>query len=401
MSKEGKIMAQAQLRDPLGLNSIPVENTAGIAQLAEEHTNVNDGGDHSNETSVDLWTSKSVPFHPLLKRFVKSPGLPNHPSHVKQQPHRREPNLSESSSEESGSEDNVKPTKQTTAKPPKPRIQYNELDTPESSDSYNGDENHKFPASGAAKPTDPTNDQSSVADEGNSSIGVVEPNSNTHDLLAKAVRSAGVTEETNEQINDQAENLDAVLPNQSSNEHAHSNDQSNPSDQNEDQNIIEQHFVKDISTILVATRWREQFPCDHCGRQFLSKKAKDRHVDNCKKNGSNTKCDICGKHFLHVDAAKKHKVKHWSEDKKKEFQCLQCNVQCTTLESKQHHDNKIITGIFYQCSCGKKFCYHQHLKIHQDTMKRKKKAGHDKVTIGAGYFKDQSSGIVFQNLEQL
>ena len=198
---------------------------------------------------------------------------------------------------------------------------------------------------------------------------------NSSDLLAKAVKSACGAEDQNEQINDQVsstdptENLNEELSNQLSNEQAQSNDQS-----------------KTVLDVKVITKWLQKFPCEHCGRQFSSKIAQDKHKNHCKENESNLYCDICDKTFSRVDTAKKHKLKHWMSKKKEEYRCLQCNVQCTTMESKSNHDIRRTNGIFFQCACGEKFCYKQHLRKHQETKKRNKETGHDSAIIGEGYY---------------
>ena len=196
----------------------------------------------------------------------------------------RSPSLSEqlylSDSEESGV-DNVEPNKQTTTKPPKEQIQYDEVDTSESSDLENVDENQDSP----------------------------------------------------------------------------SNDQ---------------------SITMLDVKLIQKFPCEHCGHKFSSKTAQDNHKNHCKENDANLYCDICDKKFSRVDTAKKHKLKHWLSGKKDKYRCLQCNIQCTTANSKSNHDTRRKNGIVFQCDCGQKFCYEHHLRKHQESKKRNKNAGHDR-----------------------
>ena len=134
----------------------------------------------------------------------------------------------------------------------------------------------------------------------------------------------------------------------------------------------------DQSINVLDVKLIQKFPCEHCGRKFSSKTAQDNHKNHCKENDANLYCDICDKKFSRVDTAKKHKSKHWLSGKKDKYRCLQCNIQCTTANSKSNHDTRRKNGIVFQCDCGQKFCYEHHLRKHQESKKRNKNAGHDR-----------------------
>ena len=147
----------------------------------------------------------------------------------------------------------------------------------------------------------------------------------------------------------------------------------------------------DQSINVLDVKLIQKFPCEHCGRKFSSKTAQDNHKNHCKENDANLYCDICDKKFSRVDTAKKHKSKHWLSGKKDKYRCLQCNIQCTTANSKSNHDTRRKNGIVFQCDCGQKFCYEHHLRKHQESKKRNKNAGH-----GRSHYIPSSRNLTFR-----
>ena len=107
------------------------------------------------------------------------------------------------------------------------------------------------------------------------------------------------------------------------------------------------------------------FPCQwECGRSFKTIRGQKRHEMFCKTEDDKLKCDICDKVFTRKFTRDSHRLIHVPEEKK-DMQCPQCKIQCTTTRSLLNHKAIYAKKISYQCEyCNQIFCYQYHLDRH-------------------------------------
>ena len=122
--------------------------------------------------------------------------------------------------------------------------------------------------------------------------------------------------------------------------------------------ILDEYYFKiQHSKLTFSCQWE-------CGRSFKTIRGKKRHEMFCKREENNLNCDICDKVFSRKFTRDSHRLIHFPGEKK-DMQCPQCKIQCTTTRSLLNHKAIYTKKISYQCEyCNQIFCYQYHLDRH-------------------------------------
>ena len=122
--------------------------------------------------------------------------------------------------------------------------------------------------------------------------------------------------------------------------------------------ILDEYYFKiQHSKLTFSCQWE-------CGRSFKTIRGKKRHEMFCKREENNLNCDICDKVFSRKFTRDSHRLTHFPGEKK-DMQCPQCKIQCTTTRSLLNHKAIYTKKISYQCKyCNQIFCYQYHLDRH-------------------------------------
>ena len=122
--------------------------------------------------------------------------------------------------------------------------------------------------------------------------------------------------------------------------------------------ILDEYYFKiQHSKLTFSCQWE-------CGRSFKTIRGKKRHEMFCKREENNLNCDICDKVFSRKFTRDSHRLTHFPGEKK-DMQCPQCKIQCTTTRSLLNHKAIYAKKISYQCKyCNQIFCYQYHLDRH-------------------------------------
>ncbi|KAH8307832.1 hypothetical protein KR059_000449 [Drosophila kikkawai] len=111
---------------------------------------------------------------------------------------------------------------------------------------------------------------------------------------------------------------------------------------------------------------RPQFPCNHCNRSYLTRRALKVHVDD-KHMQSGVSCDICGKVFSIAKALEIHKRYHTKEFP---FACDLCERKFAQRSHLNVHRQVKHTGCRFICEfsdCRKSFTSSTSLRNHEWT----------------------------------